>query len=343
MNIKKQIGLEIVLYFIFLISNLVLYRGINFFSNFWISFASISFVLIINISLLGFYASIKSSRNNTFVFVLIHFIIMFLFVFLYNVNLLNILIIIITGFFITTFFGSFLRQIEIEIKERLTYNSSRIIFPHVKKIIMSFIIIATVFFYFKMYDFYDESKSEIKISDTFIKTQISLLEPLIKRGIPNFTEESTIGEIIEGNVKKNLDDQNKIVSENIKTNLEKNPDLKNLNLDNLSLDKSLTIESQISDINTQLGLEEKIKYDTNVVKGLSQILNNLIQNFLSNVLDSNKFALILSGLFFSIFSILIPIYGFFVKYMVLLLEKIFLELGFIKIKSEMKQKETITY
>jgi len=51
----------------------------------------------------------------------------------------------------------------------------------------------------------------------------------------------------------------------------------------------------------------------------------------------------LSGLFFSIFSILIPIYGFFVKYMVLLLEKIFLELGFIKIKSEMKQKETITY
>jgi len=144
---------------------------------------------------------------------------------------------------------------------------------------MSFIIIATVFFYFKMYDFYDESKSEIKISDTFIKTQISLLEPLIKRGIPNFTEESTIGEIIEENVKKNLDDQNKIVSENIKTNLEKNPDLKNLNLDNLSLDKSLTIESQISDINTQLGLEEKIKYDTNVVKGLSQILNNLIQNF----------------------------------------------------------------
>jgi len=113
MNIKKQIGLEIVLYFIFLISNLVLYRGINFFSNFWISFASISFVLIINISLLGFYASIKSSRNNTFVFVLIHFIIIFLFVFLYNVNLLNILIIIITGFFITTFFGSFLKQIEI--------------------------------------------------------------------------------------------------------------------------------------------------------------------------------------------------------------------------------------
>jgi len=59
MNIKKQIGLEIVLYFIFLISNLVLYRGINFFSNFWISFASISFVLIINISLFGFYAFIK--------------------------------------------------------------------------------------------------------------------------------------------------------------------------------------------------------------------------------------------------------------------------------------------
>lgn len=343
MNIQKQRLLELTLYLIFFLTNFVLYRGIYMFSNFWISFLIISLFVITNIATLGLYSAIQSDKNNTFIFISIHTVIILLFVFLYNINPLNILIITLSGALTSIFIGSFIRQVEIEIKERLTYSASRIIFPHIKKIIMCFIVLSTVVFYFKMYDFYDQSKSEIKISDTFIKTQINFLEPLIKRSIPNFTEEITIGEIIEGNISKNIDDQNKIISENINMNLENNANLRGLNLENLSLNKSLTIESQIFEINTQLGLEDKIKYDTNVVKGLSQILNNLIQNFVNKVLDSNKFALILSGLFFSIFSILVPIYSFFIKYVVLLLEKICLELNFIKIKSEVKQKETITY
>ena len=340
---KKQVIFEITLYIIFFISNLVLYRGIIYFNSFWLSFTSISFIIILNISLLGFYSTIETSKSNTVLFILLHAFILFSFLLLYGFSLLNISIIGIVIILMIILLGSYLRKIDIEIKERLRYDSNRIIFPHIKQVILCFMIVITGSFYIKMYNFYDESKAEIKLSDTVIKSQIKLLEPIIKRGIPNFTEESTVGEIIEGNVQKNLNDQNKLISESIKSNLKKNPSLKNVNLDKIDLDTKLTIESQIEEINTQLELEDKIDYETNVVIGLGQILNNFIQEFINKFLDSNKFALILSGLFFSVFSILIPIYGLIIKYIVLLLEKLSFELDFVKIKSVTKQKDTITY
>jgi len=343
MENKKQVIFEVILYIIFFISNLVLYRGIIHFSSFWLSFASISFVLVINISLLAFYSTIKASRSNTIVFILIHILVIALMTLFYGMNILTFSIVGITALIVAIFFGAYLRQIDIEIKERLTYHPNRIVFPHIRQIILCFILISTGLFYIQMYSFYDESKSEIKISETFIKSQVKLLDPLIKRAIPNFTEESTIGEIIEGNVQKQLDKQTELVSEDLKKTLKQNPELKGINLDKLKLDTKLTIENQIEEINNQFELEDKIKYDTNVITGLGQILNNFIKDFVNVFLDSNKFALILTGLFFSTFSILIPIYGILIKLIIMALEKLAFELEFVKIKSETKQKETITY
>jgi esterase/lipase len=111
----------------------------------------------------------------------------------------------------------------------------------------------------------------------------------------------------------------------LRNNLNNNLESKNIKLDQLTIDSQLTIESQIDEINNQFKLEDKIKYNTNVIEGFSQIINNLIQNLSNRFLYSNKFALILSGLFFSTLSILTPVYLLLVRLTLLSIEKIALE------------------